>query len=200
MLTLLLASSLAGLYIYNYLDSYSPPVRDFISPLVTLTMALGLMFEESLSLIEYLAILILIVDSVADFFMDKSNLGLPILLFSLGHVVKQISFITAYYPRGSLIILFISILLLIILIKFLCENYTATLPILLYSLIVGLTYLNLCISEGLISPGFTLFVISDLIIGIEFIFGEIPTRKVRVILVPVLFWIAEAMISHELLL
>lgn len=52
-------------------------------------------------MIEYL-----VIDSIADFFMDKSNLGLPILLFSLGHIVKQIAYnngilskrITNYIP------------------------------------------------------------------------------------------------------
>jgi hypothetical protein len=202
-------------YIFRYWNYPNPPVHDIISPFITLTIALNIFImipslcPESLYGLRYqsliLIILSLIIDSIADYFMDRNNLELPILLFSLGHFIKQIIF--AYIFSNGIyslvhVITFILILYLISLVlqRKLYAKENTLIAVAVYSIIIALTLIQICVEQQGINRGFLLFVISDLIIAIELVYVKFTFRQIRVILVPLLYWIAEILISRDLLI
>lgn len=176
-------------YCITYWSNPFPPTGDIISPLVLFLMSIGIFFSVQISISMVFILFSLLFDTVADYVMDEDNLDLPICLFSCGHLFRQFSFLLQFYPHGSFTILILTTIVVIRTIL----NYS----ILNYAVIIGLTFVNVTISLEFVSWGLVLFIISDLIILYELVSGQIKCRPFRVILVPVLFWTAEALIIYE---
>jgi hypothetical protein len=68
-----------------------------------------------------------------------------------------------------------------------------------YAIVIVITFLQIWAGTNAFSIGFLLFIISDLIIATELIFGKIYPRQLRVLLVPILYWTAEFLIIKDLL-
>lgn len=161
---------LAALFIFKYYYYQDPPLADLISPSITLCLA-TLALNQS-----YLLVLSLVLDSVADFLMDSKKLFYPIVLFSLGHILKQLVF----NPHPLLPLL--STLLFF-------DLWTRQRLIIDYTLIIALSFIQVYMIKY--SLGYLCFAISDAIIGYELAITRISYRPIRVLLVPILYWLAE---------
>jgi len=207
---LIIASLCAITYCARYRSYPRPPTGDFISPLVLLTLAAGVVFFKETSIPRNLILMSLMVDTFADYMMNEQGIDFSILFFSLGHLLRQFVFMYVFYPWGSIGIFLIT---LVILICMMCvfepmshlttRRYSNIVEehimVVLYAATIGLTLLNASSAKGSLSLGLTLFVISDLIIAYELIWAKIKYRTFRIIAVPALFWIAEVSIIYELL-
>ena len=82
--------ALVCLFIACYHSNVDPPIGDIISPLITLSMVL-----EWERVVTGVMLATTMLESMADYRMDKDNMRVPILLFSLGHLVRQSAFLTS---------------------------------------------------------------------------------------------------------
>ena len=132
----------------------------------------------------------LILESAADFFMNKDNLKLPIILFSFGHLFRQFAFLSVS-PFGitPILVSFITAILTILVIK--------KFSILYYSCIIFLSAVQVSLVESGISYGYILFIVSDLIIGYEMVISKIKPRCFRIIIVPLFYWISQYCLVNE---
>ena len=207
-----LTLGLSLLYAIIHWNASSPPVNDIISPLVTLSMAAGLILVYGLTLNPDLSttllqlICSLIVDSMADYYMNSKNLTVPLALFSTGHIMKQLAFIQDPWSPISMVLLFGSIVAMALLYSGFHVRHLPKLPssttrelIHLYCLVIGFSFVNIYLAS-MLSRGYILFIISDLIIAYELGWGKIYPRQFRVIAVPILYWLAEYIIVVEALL
>lgn len=187
------------MYCVRYAKYPRPPNDDIVSPLVLLFMALGIIASVPWSFTMFLGLTSLILDAIADFTMNVEDLGVPIVLFSVGHLFRQFAFIFEYYPNGSFIILEITMVLIVFLMFAHSKPPWSKWCILAYAGVIGLTLINVSLISCSVNVGLVLFVISDLIIVYELAWTQIKHRQLRVILVPVLFWAAEATLMYKLL-
>ena len=170
---------LSLLFIITYWNNILPPTNDLISPFVLLSIA---SYGNN-----YYLIIAVLIDTFADYVMNSKDLRFPIFLFSVGHIVKQIPFLIFF---NNLLIFYFSLLLLLILIyhirtmKYIHSDIVTMLAY--YAAILVLTVVQIQ------NIGYIFFIISDLLILIDMI-GNVP-RKLRVLGVPILFWIAEYLI------
>jgi len=165
----------------NYSNDH-PPLYDIISPIVTLNIAIYSLYSSSI-FITIIMTMGLIMESLADFLMNKDNMKLSIRLFSFGHLIRQFSFLSLSISS----LLFISITLLII----------KSNSIINYALIIFFSAVHVSISQGMISFGYLVFIISDLIIAYELLINDVRPRYLRVIGVPLLYWISQYLLIHE---
>jgi len=100
-------------FIINYWNRKDPPVNDFISPLFTLTLAffVGMCIkpqmrepfpstsECELTIAMHFLSASLILNSIADFIISKENMKPAITIFSYGHIMMQLSYMTEYFDR-----------------------------------------------------------------------------------------------------
>jgi len=193
MLIALIPAFFASIYTIKYWNYTSPPSRDIISPLVLLSLALSLLLLYPLSLTSILVFSSLILDSLADYYMDPFTL-LPISLFVSSHLFRQLSFIS-FFSFSSIS----SFFLLFFIASFFIFSISFFSLLLSYSIVMFFTLINLLFIKGNLSLGFSLFVISDLIIAYEMLGYKINIRPIRVILVPLLFWLADLSLTLELL-
>lgn len=205
------------LYCWRYWDYTAPPNGDYISFVVLSSMGLSIWVNGPISFIMILGLISLLMDIIADLYMDTRNLTLPLILFAWGHFFRQIAFTFAFYPQPSIVLLLLTIVLVLAIMlvsvpspyKYIKNEVVA--QIIIYTLIVTATIWNVSISienrlisslgllQGKLSIGLTLFVISDLIIVYELMWDKFTIRQLRVVLVPILFWLAEFGILYELL-
>lgn len=189
------------LFILFYWNNADPPIRDILSPLVVLSFAFGNFLLYPVSKISSLVILNLIIDSVADYLMDSENLDLPIFLFSIGHFIKQIIFSHVFsriYPSSNISRIFAhGFTLILIMTLLVTDGYLISIAS--YGLIVATTFIQICLAKRSLSMGFLLFVISDLIIAIELMFGQMRPRQIRVICVPILYWTSEYILAQDIM-
>lgn len=169
-------------FILCYYSNEHPPLYDIISPIVTLNIAVYSLYSSSM-FITIIMIIGLIIESLADYFMNKDNMKTSIRLFSFGHLIRQFSFLSLSISSA----LFIFITLLII----------KSNNIINYALIIFFSALHVSISQGMISFGYLLFIISDLIIAYELMITDIRPRYLRIIGVPLLYWISQYLLIHE---
>ena len=208
--------ALVCLFIACYHSNDNPPVRDVISPLITLSMLLE--SERGLTGV-FLATSAL--ESMADYRMDKYNMGLPICLFSLGHLVRQLAFFMAVNGEKNtphFLILGATFMLTVVLVWRLYITrlkYTGDrsdgvdisrgkgeIPhdaILYYAMIIFLSAVNVTMIQQIPSWGYLAFIVSDLIIGYEITIRRIHPRWVRVFLVPILYWWSQYLLKTEYL-
>lgn len=161
------------LYMYYYWNNENPPLYDIISPITTLL------------LIPYVTnnmlITCLLLESMADYYMDKSNLRFPIFLFSLSHIIKQLIYLQMNVI--SLASLHISLLCLLLII--LSDDVID-----LYIIVLITTFTTISFVKKSLDIGMLIFILSDILIGIDLKYKLYP-RQLRIILVPLLYWISQ---------
>jgi len=158
---------------YFYWNNQDPPVYDIISPITTLLLIPTLKNNMLISC--------LLLESIADYYMNKSNLRFPIFLFSLSHIIKQIIYLQMnVISLTSLNISLLSLLLIIL------SNDVID----LYGIILACTFITISYAKKSLDVGMLLFIISDIIIGLDLKIRLYP-RQLRVILVPLLYWISQ---------
>lgn len=204
-MNLLIISVVAAItYCWRYYDYSGPPKRDFISSVVLLSIGFDIILTIPPTFSMVLGLISLLLDIIADFYMDaydKDRLMISLLLFSWGHFIRQCAFVWSLYPHCSLILLLLSSVLIGL------HYYFPRWRIITYILIITITVINIStgmsdsirLFKGSLSFGLTLFVISDLIIAYELYWNTLKIRQIRVLAVPVLFWLAEFVILCELL-
>lgn len=163
------------LYIYFYWNNEHPPLYDIISPLTTLS------FISSTD--NNILIICLLLESLADYYMDSSSLRFPIFLFSLSHVIKQLMFLQLNVVILMSLIISLQCLLLIILTE--DDNVID-----LYAIILTITFIVISYVKKSFDLSMLLFILSDIVIGIDLKYKLYP-RQLRVILVPLLYWISQ---------
>lgn len=181
-------------YCIVYWKKNSPPTGDVISPLITLYLLMRFLCLSTIKNNIYISVCItLTLDLIADFLMDVNNLYTPILLFSLSHIFRQY----LYYSRYSLtyythIIFTISITLFIIQQYMYIKRINNKLLFIgLYIILLIFTYINISLSKHEFDYSFLPFVLSDCLIGAELLFGKIYPRQIRILIVPLLYWISQ---------
>jgi hypothetical protein len=185
---------LAVIYCLKYWNLSHPPPGDLISPLIIITLAIGVGFSYSANETILLTITGLFFDALADFHMDKQTMGLSMMYFSSGHIIRQFSFLQNNDPNN---LLFMTMGCAAVLMLGVIMRVSTRLLILPYAAIMLFTLLNISWAMGTFFNGFVLFIISDLIIAWELIIGEIPHRPFRIVVVPLLFWIAEYVLLRQ---
>lgn len=217
-LILVAISVCAGLlYCWKYWHYKSPPNKDFISCIVLSTMGLSIAMTVPFSFSMGLGLFSLLMDIFADLYMDVNNLTASLILFSWGHFIRQIAFVYSFHYNSSVVLLLLTGLLVLAIMAVSISSPYKDLKIekiaqiIIYTLIVITTIWNVSISkesyivyvlglfDGKLSIGLTLFSISDLIIVYELVWDKIYIRQIRILLAPILFWIAELRILYELL-
>lgn len=189
-------SLIAGvIYCIRYKDRPRPPVRDVISPLVLIFMAVEVMWSKSLCM--YVGAISLLLDAIADYTMNVEDLATPLTFFSIGHLMRQSAFVIKFFPDGLFIVL-ITITVLVLLAHAIDNPTWDKWVIILYTCIVALTLLNISLMNRSLNIGMMLFAASDLMIAYELVFGRMKRRRIRVLVVPILFWMAEFMTMYEL--
>lgn len=179
--------------------SYTEPLKfDIISPLFTLILAItSLSINTDYS--SYIFAFSLLMDSMADFIMSPEYLSHAIFLFSIGHIMKQLAFLFTNFLFNNVLIFITSILsAFFMFIVGLVTNEISIPIIVLYTLIISFSLIHTSILIGDISWGYLLFGISDLIIAFELVITKIYPRQLRVLSVPLLYWIGEYIISYHL--
>ncbi|CAH6419647.1 Hypothetical protein HVR_LOCUS721 [uncultured virus] len=209
---------LIALFLIYYRNDKEAPVGDYISPLITLMMAVGLLTYPTSPTI-FLTGLTLCLDSIGDYFMDKDKLTRPILVFSVAHLVRQL----AYFVLSGGVLTIVPIVswlltlsLVIILIRYFYyepepedehqNEFAADISFLfqripligLYSLIVALTLFNTSVIMGTTNWSHILFIISNLVIGYDLSIRKIQPQ-IRVLLVPLMYWISEAIFLQTMI-
>ncbi len=174
------------IYLCMYCNSDKPPLYDIISPLITIIISFHVPIYCSETFV--LLMIGLVMDALADYYMDINNIAFPIILFSYGHILKQIAF--GYRNK----ILYTSIRIGLILTTLLALNITDIAYILLYGVLIGLTLLQMMKYQLI---GILLFIISDIIICIDMIGIKIHPKQMRVLLVPLLYWISQLIMLKE---
>jgi hypothetical protein len=163
------------MYIYYYWNNENPPIYDVVSPITTLL------------LIPYvnnnMVLACLLLESMADYYMDKSNLRFPIFLFSLSHIIKQI--IHLQINIISSISLGISLICLLLIVLSNDDD-----KIDLYIIILITTFMIISYVKKSLDISMLMFILSDILIGIDLKYKLYP-RQIRVILVPLLYWISQ---------
>lgn len=183
------------LYIYSYWRNEYPPLDEIISPMTTL---LYLFDIRQISMLSSVIALSIIVDSIADFYMDGKNLLFPVMLFSLGHAVKQSVYVMKYGCPSSIISLSMIMFLNGMIFYNWLKPYTGELLLYIYGLIIGISFIGSCIINQTVDIGYLIFIISDIIIAVD-LMKKIYPRQIRIILVPVLYWLAQKIIIMNLL-
>ena len=218
----MITMALVFAFIVCYYSNKDPPIHDIISPLITLTILFNLptiSLLTSVVMVPTMLLLIgLVLESVADFYMNKDSLRLSIGLFSCGHLIRQFSFLAMNGVESTPIIVGLSIpnldiiaihlsLVTTILAVLLLERLRAIrqksnislLIIGYYSLIIFLSAVQVSIVQRGISYGYVMFIISDLMVGYDLIIRKIQPRWFRIIGVPVLYWSAQYLLTYECL-
>ena len=176
----------ASLFIKIYWDHTDPPLCDIFSPLVTLILAVTF-YQHNLIAVA------LIVDSVADYWMDKKKMQRSLTLFTMGHLIKQIAFINS----DNIILICGGWLSILVNFFVWLQLNRANQPILGYMSVVLWTWVFISLAIQRLSLSQLVFVLADAIIGYELIISRIPYRRLRVLLVPALYWLAEYLLILE---
>lgn len=204
------------LYCIKNFFAKEPPIVDYLSPMVTLSMAISLLISQSITGLSLALGLILILEAWADFHMGF-DVRYPITVFSSGHVLKQIVIFYLHDGEGFLYLILIDISFILtgclgvvtvqeyydgIIINGRCYPVMVKewnrISMLLYTGVMACTMIIMIIHHETIWIGFLLFIISDLLILFDdlFVFNH---RQMRVILVPVLYWISQYLIVQDML-
>ena len=201
-----------GVYFALYKGYSKPPVRDIVSPLISLTVLLNFIGTE---FTEHSLIFIvgLLLEVIADYYMNQETLSLPITIFGLSHAYKQVSFSCNFGYDELLLPKIISLttcgicalLLSIIIVDNTVPQDHGRYPtikmsvvIIPYVCIMGLTLFYLSLAQETVSYGFLLLGVSDLIIAADLI-GIPVNRKIRVLMVPLLYWLSQYVLAQEFL-
>jgi hypothetical protein len=161
------------LYMYYYWNNEDPPLYDIISPLTTLSL---------LPYVNHDMVICLLVESMADYYMDKSYLQFPILLFSLSHVIKQLIF----FQMTSISLISLNLSLICLLLMVMTDDVID-----LYIIILVTTFITVSYAKKAVYIAMLIFILSDIIIGIDLKYKLYP-RQLRVIFVPLLYWISQS--------
>lgn len=186
---------LASLYWWRYWNHERPPLYDVVSPAILLSMGLGAVVTYPLSMVQIFTLLSLFIDAAADYLMNEDDLRDSIILFSLSHGFRQLMFIWNACPTMSLQI----VMSLTWLCTYIIFDGETNWIIPSYAGIIFFTLVNAYLATSRPSLGLILFIISDLIIIYDMMLKRLTNRRVRVLLVPTLFWIAERVIIWEVL-
>ena len=203
----------ALLYIIKYWNCQDPPVRDFISPSITILICCNFINANGISLITTIICCSLIFEATADLMMHTWLLKKCLLLFSIGHVLKQSASLTLI-PPGELsitaILLFvISLILCSIIFDFVMRNSSKIKEIkdssnvvdhkviFCYMGIVGFTFLISSYTHSTIDIGYICYIISDLLIGFEIAFHKLSPRRFRVLVIPMLYWLGQYLVTQN---
>lgn len=183
-------------FIIFYRANIEPPIYDVISPLVSLSI-----LATSLTLSKELILLIigLALEILADFYMNKDSLVLPIIFFSVGHLLRQLSFLYPMVTGSMMIIPTITGFLVITLLFQFLRIRKGNSIIVCYSLIILLSAVHVSLVREALSYGYVVFILSDIIIGYDLMIRRIYPRWFRVIVVPLLYWGSQYLLSHEFL-
>jgi len=168
----------ALLFIIDYWSFPSSPIRDIYSPLVTL-----LLLDRNNG---YIINLWLLFDSCADYLMDKNNLKSPIILFSISHLLKQIAFLGTFSVLNDC---FIGVTMI-----FMLGILTTKHVVPCYAVVIGISCIHVCLLNNNAIFGYLIFCLSDLLIAVELLGMQLKPRQLRVIGVPLLYWIAQYML------
>lgn len=68
-----------------------------------------------------------------------------------------------------------------------------------YAIIVAYTFFMVSFSQCTIDLGYLCYIISDLIIGYEIFDREIYPRRLRILCVPILYWLGQYLTTTKLL-
>lgn len=168
-------------FLYFYWSSKEPPLYDFFSFLAIFTLGLYHYQYSSLGLA-------LMIDSIADFNMNSHTPKVSIILFLIGHFLKQLAFLNFYS------FLFIGLSFI-----FSYSSWYSQDSLLIFFYILSLinAWTAISLSIGYISWSYFFFVLSDAIIGYDLFICKLSNRRLRVLLVPFLYWIAEYFILYE---
>lgn len=186
------------IFLIQYYHNRDPPLMDFISPFITLTIS-RYSFDSIYLITNVLLLIGLIIESIADFLMDKEKIVVPTILFAIGHLTRQLAFLSTP-PSNSLttILSIVTLICLVILFQEIRnENNISFGGIIYYSMIILLSAIHVSISQGTISWGYIIFIVSDLMIAYELIYDKINPRFIRVVLVPSLYWISQYLLTIE---
>jgi hypothetical protein len=186
------------IFILSYYHNKDPPLSDIISPLVTLSIARYALYASSI-LMGMLLVTSLGIELVADFYMNKHDMSLSIQLFSIGHLIRQLAFLTLPGPNilSSIISLFTTLLTVHLMEEFQRNRNISFTTIVCYSVIIVFSTIQISISQGVISFGYVIFIISDLMIAYELIVKDIYPRWIRIVGVPILYWTAQYLLTQE---
>jgi len=185
----MLPALIALIYIIRYWNYPSAPLSDIISPIVTLVMAKTI-FESTLTFPTSLLILSLCIDSYADYIMDSSNLRKPMIWFSSGHLFRQLIFVTVTWEISSMILYFFTLMAFM----YMSTERGEFMFFVSYVSILFMSFL-----QSSFDWGYICFILSDLIIAYDSFINNLHPRQFRVILVPVLYWTAEYILTRSLL-
>lgn len=186
---------LIGSYFWRYCNNETPPLGDVISPTIVISLALVACLTYPLSVTLIFTILSLFVDSIADYVMNVNDIRDPVLLFGLSHGFRQLAFVWNCYPNMSLRL----VMCLTWFSTYLMFSERGRYLILGYSGVLFFTVVNAYLATSRLSLGLLLFIISDVIIVYDMMWKRIDNRPIRVLLVPLLFWLAEGLVIWEVL-
>lgn len=202
-------------YCVRYFFNKHPPKTDYLSPLVSLSLAVyAYTFENGWG--STAMVLILVIEAFADYHMGP-DVRFPIFMFSIGHLFKQ--FIIISLAEQTDIFVDMNIVLSFPLV--LCIGYISIyrsfvscglldrptdtqsitklgkISMVLYAYLLMLTMIQISLHIGTVVNGFALFIISDLLLLINDL-HPFPIRQMRVLLVPALYWLSQYFTIHDL--
>lgn len=182
------------IFAFRYHRYDEPPIRDYVSPLVSSTILVNLVSLLMRTSEPYILLTgAMNAEIVGDFYMDKKNLKTPVILFSLAHVLRVISFYMVLSRSADVMLLTLALLVVLLILI----NKKSKIFLVLYGLIIFLSAVSVSMAQGTVSIGYTTYIVSDLIIGYEMAINKIKPRWIRVILVPFLYWMAQYNLGIE---
>lgn len=190
---------LGTIYCLKYWNVSHPPPGDMISPLVILTLAIEVGFMYPMNTPTFLVIIGLLFDAIADFYMNKPTMGISMILFGWGHLIRQLTFIMIFTSQDNYQIVAITLLVLGLLMIEVVTKPRIRVLLIAYTTIMVFTLWNISMTYETIPTGLLSIIVSDLIIAYELVMKDIPHRPFRIIIVPVLFWIGEYILVRQLL-
>lgn len=164
------------LYIFCYWNNENPPLYDILSPVGTLIMTIFYIRDGG----AILPALSVILGTIADFMMDEDNMEIPLLFFSFSHIVR---FFSCYHNQNNLFG-FYSYISQIVLIYYFNNMAVYIIIFIMYQLPL---YFE---SNRKMLVSVLFYTISDILIGYNMLF-YMKYRKIRVLLVPTLYWLSE---------
>lgn len=193
----------ALLYVLRYRHNNNPPTYDVISPCVTLSICYTIVSSYGVGSMTVVLCCGLVMDAIADLLMHNYPLRTCLLIFSFGHLVKQLVATMTMEPSINydfVVGLYFLNMALILSLTLAGPNSKQSLVIGCYSGIILGTLVSLSVAKQTIDLGYICYAISDLIIGYELTFHNIHPRYLRVLGVPMLYWLSQYLTARHLLL
>lgn len=170
-----------ALYIFLYWNNDTPPIYDILSPTGTILMCVIYTIYAKNGNISMSALSVLL-GALGDFMMNDENIEISLLFFSFSHMLKFFSYYNSELNMFYVYSYISQLITMYNLCKFrFMKGYIA---------IFIMYQLPLLFQNKKITASVILYAISDILIGYNMLY-YINYRKIRVLVVPALYWTSE---------